>query len=54
LSAMRHKPFHPVTALHQRFLQDTLKKLDELKTDVNVEREVAFIKQQLTKHSDHD
>ncbi|MEX2233615.1 MAG: GSCFA domain-containing protein [Cyclobacteriaceae bacterium] len=47
LMAMRHKAFHAKTAAHQQFLQDTLAKLDELKKIVNVEEEVAFVKQQL-------
>jgi len=49
LSALRHKPFHPHATLHQQFLLDTLIKLDELKSMVNVEEETALVKQQMIK-----
>jgi hypothetical protein len=49
LSAMRHKPFHPHTAAHQQFLHSTLARLAELKSEVNVDEEVAVIKEQLIK-----
>jgi hypothetical protein len=47
LAALSHKPFHPTSAAHQQFLLETLKKLEELKTLVNVEDEIATIKSQL-------
>jgi hypothetical protein len=53
-AALRHKPFHPQTALHQQFLRDTLKKLEELERWVKVEDEKSQLKQQLIKHSHHD
>lgn len=49
LSAIRHKPFHSETASHRQFLLDTLKKLDDLKTLVDVQQEITLVKQQLTK-----
>jgi hypothetical protein len=48
LAALSHKPFLPASAAHQQFVRETLKKLDELKTVVNVEDEIATIKSQLT------
>jgi hypothetical protein len=45
--ALAHKPFHPTSAAHQKFLRDTLKKMDELKSMVNIEEEIAFVKSQL-------
>jgi hypothetical protein len=47
LSALKHKPFHPESAAHQQFLRDTLEKLDELKSLVNVEQETAAMKMQI-------
>lgn len=47
LSALRHRPFHASSSMHQQFLRDTLKKLEELKPVVVVDEEVAFIKQQI-------
>jgi len=51
LAALRHRPFHPEAAAHQRFLRDTLEKLNELKEQVNVEAEKALIKERLTKQT---
>jgi hypothetical protein len=47
LSALHHRPFHPNSSLHQQFLRDTLKKLEELKLLVNVEEEESLIKKQI-------
>lgn len=49
LSAMRHKPFHPRAAAHQKFLRDTLERLNELKQLVDVEAEISLVKQDLIK-----
>jgi hypothetical protein len=46
-SSLKHKPFHPQSQSHQQFLKTTLKKLDELKTKIDVETEVATIQSQL-------
>jgi hypothetical protein len=46
--ALSHKPFHPTSASHQKFLLETIKKLEELKELVNVDEEVAMLKKQLT------
>lgn len=45
--ALAHKPFHPASDAHQKFLKDTLKKLEELKSWINVDEEIAFVKAQL-------
>jgi hypothetical protein len=47
LSALNHKPFHPASALHQQFLQDTMKKLEKLKGLVDVDEEISIVRQQL-------
>ncbi|MCI0750678.1 MAG: GSCFA domain-containing protein [Flammeovirgaceae bacterium] len=46
-AALSHKPFHPQTASHQRFLKVTLKQVEELKSIVNVDEELQLIKSQL-------
>lgn len=46
--ALAHKAFHPSSDAHQKFLKDTLKKLEELKSLVNVDEEIAFVKSQRT------
>jgi hypothetical protein len=46
-SALAHKPFHPGSSAHQRFVREMLKKLDELKSVVNVDEEVALLRKQL-------
>lgn len=54
LSAMRHKPFHPQSSVHQQFLQETLRKLKELQHLVNVDQEIASVEQQMIKQTGHD
>jgi hypothetical protein len=49
LAALRHRPFHPQTALHQQFLKDILEKLEEVEPWVNVEDEKSQVRQQLIK-----
>jgi len=51
-SALNHKPFHAQTSAHQQFLKDTLRKLEDLKTVVDVEKEINVVKQQI--NNDHD
>ncbi len=46
-SALAHKPFHPSSTAHQQFLKETLKKLEELKSLVNVDQEIELIKTQI-------
>lgn len=45
--ALSHKPFQPASAAHQKFIRDTLHKLDELKSVVDVEKELTILKNQL-------
>lgn len=47
LSAMHHKPFHPLSNAHQQFLRETLKKVEALKGVADVEEEIAQLKQQI-------
>jgi hypothetical protein len=47
LTAVHHRPFHPHSSGHQQFLKQTLKKLEELKSRVNVEEEASFIRKQI-------
>jgi hypothetical protein len=46
-SALRHKPFHPQSESHQKFLRNTLQKLKQLQSTVNVETEIASVESQL-------
>ncbi|HZI24957.1 MAG TPA: GSCFA domain-containing protein, partial [Chryseolinea sp.] len=45
--ALAHKPFHPASSAHQQFVKEMLKKLEELKSVVDVDEEVAFLRKQL-------
>lgn len=46
-SALSHRPFHPQSTGHQRFISDTLKKLDELSNLVDVKEERVLLQSQL-------
>lgn len=46
-NALAHKPFQPSSIAHQSFLRETLKKLEDLKMVVNVDKEIAVVKSQL-------
>ena len=50
-AAMHHKAFQPKSEAHQKFLRNTLAKLEKLKSKVNVNKEVQQIKKQLTNQS---
>ena len=45
--AMNHRPFHPGSESHQRFLRNTLMQLKQLSQNVDVYTEIAQIEQQL-------
>jgi hypothetical protein len=47
LAALAHKPFQPHSESHQRFLKETLRNLENLKSTVNVDKEIADIKRQI-------
>jgi hypothetical protein len=46
---LQHRAFHPHAEAHQKFLKETLKKLEALSSIVNVENEIAFVTSSLTK-----
>lgn len=43
-AALNHKPFQPESKTHQQFLRQTIKRLEELKDVVNVDKEVATLR----------
>ncbi len=45
--ALQHRPFHPTSVAHQKFLKETIRKLDELKEVVDISNERELLKQQL-------
>lgn len=47
--ALNHKPFHPQSNGHQIFIKDTIRKLEELSVQINVEKEIAWLTSQLNK-----
>lgn len=49
LSALRHRPFHPTTTAHQQFLMDTLGRLKQLESLVDVSEEITLIRNQIVK-----
>jgi len=49
--ALAHKPFHPASQDHQKFLRETIKKLGELKEFVRVDEEIAYLSSQLSADS---
>jgi hypothetical protein len=48
LAAIRHRPFHPTSPSHQGFLKDTLRKLEDLKLNVDVDDEIRIVKAQIS------
>jgi hypothetical protein len=47
LAALSHKPFHPASESHQRFLKDLLTKLESYRNTISVESEIDVVKQQM-------
>jgi hypothetical protein len=47
VSALNHKAFHPSSPGHQIFLKDTLRRLEDLKTSVDVSEELRIVKSQI-------
>ncbi len=45
--ALHHKPFHPDSAAHQKFIQKIIAQLKGLNGTVNVEKEIKFLRKQL-------
>lgn len=46
-SAMKHKAFHPESDAHQKFLRNTIQKLEQLKDQVKVDKELGKLRKQL-------
>jgi hypothetical protein len=53
LAALNHRPFNVVSAQHQEFLANTLNRLKEVGSIVNVDNEVATIASQIINRSSH-
>ena len=49
VKAISHKPFQPSSQSHQIFLKETLSRLQELKSKVNVEEEINFIQSKINR-----
>jgi len=47
ISALSHKAFNPATTEHQNFLRKTLQDLESIKTEVNVDKEISLIANQI-------
>ncbi len=47
LKSLSHRPFHPNTAEHQKFLTSTIGKLEELEDKVDVTEEINHVKRQI-------
>jgi hypothetical protein len=45
--SLNHKPFHPASVEHQKFLKDTHNKLLKLNKSVNLDEEIEFVKRQI-------
>lgn len=45
--ALAHRPFHPSSTQHQNFITNTIQKLEKLKHLVNVDKEIAELRDQL-------
>lgn len=47
LHAIHHRSFHPTSPSHQKFIKETISKLERLANKVNTETEIANLKKQL-------
>ena len=47
LKAINHRPFHPQTTEHQRFIRNTIEKLKTFNYQVDVSKEIKILQQQL-------
>ena len=45
--ALAHRPYHPTSAMHQKFLSNLLTQLEELKSTINVDKEINQVKNQI-------
>lgn len=48
-AAINHKPFNPQSEAHQQFIRQTINSINELKTSVDVFKEISHLEQQLIK-----
>jgi hypothetical protein len=47
LSALAHKPFHTSSPGHQEFIKETLKKIKQLSSVINVDKEIDLLQSQI-------
>lgn len=47
LSAINHRPFQPKSTAHQKFIKETIRKLDQFKEVVDISHEQKLLEQQL-------
>ena len=47
LQALNHKPFHPSSTAHQKFLKSTLKKLENYNHSLDVSNEISELQNQI-------
>jgi len=45
--AIEHKPFHPESSAHQKFIKETIGKLEKLSTVLNVQEEIKELKERI-------
>ncbi|MDN5199962.1 GSCFA domain-containing protein [Fulvivirgaceae bacterium BMA10] len=45
--ALSHRPFHPESDKHQKFLKETIQKLEKLQGKITVDQEIAILNKQL-------
>ncbi len=46
-AALNHRPFHPTSPEHQKFIKSTIDKLSKLSSQVDVSKEVSLLQKQL-------
>lgn len=48
MKAMEHRPFQPDALSHQKFLKELMRQLEELKKEVNVDKEISEVRKRLS------
>jgi len=46
-NALKHRPFNPTSDKHQQFIKNNIKKLEELSSQADVQKEISIFKKQL-------
>jgi hypothetical protein len=46
-ASLNHKPFHPKSHAHQKFLKETLKRMSDLRLKINIDAEIEAVKSQI-------